>query len=585
MITETAFQWKGLADARTFREDFRFRSHTIEDDAGLMRPAVSMQYPPLGMSADLDAADEKTLLATAQSVLDEWIARFNTWHREQENIRSVDRLRHRWETLLTESLAQNHLVDLDRLRNNIQFTDSEIHTSLRQKKDAIPHPAMPVMGFIPPKPVYHEPEIQFKDRLLLRKALLIRLSEEEYTRKLDTWDKICNRIREHHEAQVAEYTEAVRRTEEMQESVEREIAEARMAYEELQRQQNEAVDILRINYQGGQPEAVERFLQRGLEQSDLPDPLPRNLELEYQRDSRALYVAMELPHPTAIPRAKSAAVDANTQQIRVTEYTPVEHAMLYNDIVHKLILRCFHDIFASDEAGVVDAISYHGWVRTLNRGNGQYENVCIATLFCTREEFSGINLAQVDPALCFRYLKGVSGPSFHELTPIPTRFTISKKTREQVPAHRQLEPLDGGKNLSLVSWPEFETMVLDIFTRELGKDNMELKRLAGGQDNGLEALAIDPDPLRGGTYLLHAHRSLEPLGLSAVRALYGAMMHEGAVKGILATTGEFTPEALAFARQKPLSLVDGKALQDLFEKHGRQVRVKRGESLMIKEQV
>ena len=585
MITETAFQWKGLADAETFREGFRLRSHTIEDDAGLLRPAVSMHYPPLGMQADLDAADEKTLQATAQAVLDEWIARFNAWYREQENIRSVNGLRDRWENLLTETLPLDQKVDLNRLRNNIQFADSDILASLRNKKAAIPVPVLPVMGFMPPKPIYQEPEIRFADRLLFRKNLLVRLSEEEYTRKLDTWDKICAKIREHYETQMAEYAEAVRRMEEQQETVEREITEARLAYEELQRQQNESVDVLRVNYQGGQPDVVERFLQLGMEQNDLPGPVPRNLELEYQRDSRALYVAMELPHPTAIPGAKSAVFDPETQQLRVTEYTPAEHAALYDDIIHKLVLRTFHDLFAADEAEVVDAISFHGWVRTLNRGNGQYENICIATLFCTREEFSGINLAQVDPALCFRYLKGVSGPRLHELTPIPTRFTISKKTREQVPAHRPLEPLDGGKNLALVSWTEFETMVLDIFSRELGHGSMELKRIPGGQDSCVEALAIDPDPLRGGTYLLHAYRDSSPLGLNAVRALYGALMHEGAAKGILATTSDFTPEALAFARQKPLTLIDGEELQELFEKHGRHVRVKRVEGLTIKEQV
>lgn len=258
---------------------------------------------------------------------------------------------------------------------------------------------------------------------------------------------------------------------------------------------------------------------------------------------------------------------------------------MYDDIVLKLILRSFHDIYAADEAGIVDAISLHGWVRTLNRGNGQYENICIASLFCTRNEFSGINLAQVDPALCFRYLKGISGPSLHELTPIPTRFTLSKKSKEQVPAARPLEPLDGGKNLSLVSWAEFETLVLDLFNKELAGNGIEMAPMSAGRDNRLEALGIDADPLRGGTYLLHAHRSIEPLGMEAVQAVYGALMHEGAIKGILTTTGDFTPEALAFARQKPLSLLDGKALQDLFDKHGRPVRTRRNEGLTIKEQV
>ncbi len=585
MITETALQWKGLADARMFREEFRMHSQTIEDDDGMVRPAVTMKYPPLGMSAELDAADEPALLTMAQSVLDERIAHFNAWYGEQEKIRSVNTYSRRWETLLTETLEKEHKVDLGRLRNNIQFTDSAIHADLLKKKQEIRMPYPPAMGFMPPKPVNSAPEIRFKDRMLFRTTLLVRLSEEEFTRKLETWEKICSRIREHHEAQMQEYMDAVRQAEARQESVDREIAEARMVYEALQRQENEAVDILQINYQGGQPEAVEKFLLLGLEQENLPGPLSKNVDLEYQRDSRTLFVSMELPHPAEIPKAQSAAFDPATKQVHVTEYTPEAFAAMYDDIVLKLILRSFHDIYAADEAGIVDAISLHGWVRTLNRGNGQYENICIASLFCTRNEFSGINLAQVDPALCFRYLKGISGPSLHELTPIPTRFTLSKKSKEQVPAARPLEPLDGGKNLSLVSWAEFETLVLDLFNKELAGNGIEMAPMSAGRDNRLEALGIDADPLRGGTYLLHAHRSIEPLGMEAVQAVYGALMHEGAIKGILTTTGDFTPEALAFARQKPLSLLDGKALQDLFDKHGRPVRTRRNEGLTIKEQV
>jgi restriction system protein len=53
--------------------------------------------------------------------------------------------------------------------------------------------------------------------------------------------------------------------------------------------------------------------------------------------------------------------------------------------------------------------------------------------------------------------------------------------------------------------------------------------------------------------------------VSLVREFYGVMVSEKAARGIFVTTGIFTPEAITFARGKPLELVDGPALARLVE--------------------
>ena len=50
-----------------------------------------------------------------------------------------------------------------------------------------------------------------------------------------------------------------------------------------------------------------------------------------------------------------------------------------------------------------------------------------------------------------------------------------------------------------------------------------------------------------------------------IRDLYGTLIHDGAVKAILITTGYFTAAAFAFARGKPIELVDGEVLEKLIE--------------------
>jgi restriction system protein len=66
-----------------------------------------------------------------------------------------------------------------------------------------------------------------------------------------------------------------------------------------------------------------------------------------------------------------------------------------------------------------------------------------------------------------------------------------------------------------------------------------------------------------------------------VKELFGSVIHEGAIKGILASTADFTPEAYEFARNKPISLLNGSTLLSLFEKHGYRLRINLREAVSL----
>ena len=61
--------------------------------------------------------------------------------------------------------------------------------------------------------------------------------------------------------------------------------------------------------------------------------------------------------------------------------------------------------------------------------------------------------------------------------------------------------------------------------------------------------------------------------VSAVRDLYGTMIAEGAAKGILVTTSHYGRDSREFAKDKPISLIDGANLVHMFQKHGRNVQI------------
>jgi len=51
------------------------------------------------------------------------------------------------------------------------------------------------------------------------------------------------------------------------------------------------------------------------------------------------------------------------------------------------------------------------------------------------------------------------------------------------------------------------------------------------------------------------------------------MIAEGATKGILVTTSHFGPDSREFAKDKPITLIDGENLVHMFQQHGRNLHI------------
>jgi len=87
--------------------------------------------------------------------------------------------------------------------------------------------------------------------------------------------------------------------------------------------------------------------------------------------------------------------------------------------------------------------------------------------------------------------------------------------------------------------------------------------------NAVEAVAF----IRGGKIIIQAKRYTNTVGVSAVRDLYGTVMNEGATKGILVTTSDYGKDSYEFAKDKPITLLNGSNLLALLEKHGHKARI------------
>jgi restriction system protein len=93
------------------------------------------------------------------------------------------------------------------------------------------------------------------------------------------------------------------------------------------------------------------------------------------------------------------------------------------------------------------------------------------------------------------------------------------------------------------------------------------------RDGGIDAVAFDPDPIRGGKFIIQAKRYNNVVPISTVRELNGIMADEGAVKSILVTTSYYGNVSREFAKDKPLTLLDGSNLIQMFNDYGYNVRI------------
>ena len=120
-------------------------------------------------------------------------------------------------------------------------------------------------------------------------------------------------------------------------------------------------------------------------------------------------------------------------------------------------------------------------------------------------------------------------------------------------------------NLATMDWADFEHLVRELFAQVFGT---EVRVTQASRDGGVDAIAFDPDPIRGGKFVIQAKRYNNIVPVSAVRDLYGTMINEGAVKGLLVTTSYYGNDSREFVKDKPITLIDGSNLIHMFQQYG-----------------
>lgn len=344
-------------------------------------------------------------------------------------------------------------------------------------------------------------------------------------------------------------------------------------FEAKQKEHNLQIDSHKATYEKRDPGAVCDYFDLVLAASNYPDFFTRECEIDYLTDSRVLIVNFTLINPEQVPTLKEVNYLATKDQFKEMHLSERESQTLYDSVLYQTALRTLHELFESDYAKTVDAAVFNGFVHGVDKASGHAFTACVMSLQASKEEFMAINLAQIEPKTCFKKLKGVSSSQLHGLAPIAPIVQMTRSDSRFVDAYAVAANLNESTNLASMDWEDFEHLVRELFEKEFRSTGGEVRITQASRDGGVDAVAFDPDPIRGGKIVIQAKRYTNVVGVSAVRDLYGTVMNEGATKGILVTTADYGPDSYAFANGKPLTLLNGSNLLHLLEKHGHKATI------------
>ncbi|MFM2222473.1 MAG: hypothetical protein RLZZ78_730 [Armatimonadota bacterium] len=527
--------------------------HTLYTRSGLVSYSVDITHPGLAKHRTIKAPNVPLLQQLATNEGDKWNS---TWLLQQQKLSEVKAkqagndtasrrtqealaLMNNISTTLAQTLKRNDAINWDELKRRLQY----------------PEPAPKIVP-TPTRPVMREPQLSLMDKVIPgRKDQLLKRAYTENELAVQAWQASVSDI----QRQNTENSEA--------------FAKRKQQYVDEVNSHNQSVDELRRDYLSCNQATIELYVDLVLTRSTYPDFMPNNWTGAYLPESRGFVLDFELPAIDRFPTLQEVKFVATRSEFTEKHITEKNAAKLYDDFIYQVALRTIHELFESDVASAIDFVVFNGIVNSINKATGQEQSACIATVQVDKPTFLAINLSAIEPKTCFKQLKGVSASTLSSLTPVAPLMRMDTSDKRFVESKDIASNIDDSTNLAAMNWEDFEHLVRELFAKEFTSSGSEVRVTRASRDGGVDAIAFDPDPIRGGKIVIQAKRYTNLVDVSAVRDLYGTVMNEGATKGILVTTSDFGPDAYAFANGKPISLLNGANLLHLLERHGRKAYI------------
>lgn len=503
----------------------------------------------------------------AQLQADDWMTRWNAIQ-ARDAARTTREEKKALAAQRTEE-AQATIEDLERtLAQTLSIDDSIDWEQLKDtSKFAERRPAKPREPKYPSEPNRDDPS--FKAQLSLLDRLIGSWREAKETQALRAYEKAHGDWTDTTATLKKQFDEQLRQHAD-------DVAawnSRKQDFIDAQNESNTAIDRQRERYERREAAAIEEYYDLVLSRSAYPDWMPQEFQIDYTSDTANLLICYSLPSIDELPRLQDVTYVQSRNEFKEKNLPDARVKKLYDSLVYQIVLRTVHEVFEADQLQALQSVVFNGYVTAVDPSTGLSATACILSLQASRDEFLKINLGQVDPKACFKSLKGVGSSKLHTLTAVAPIMELRLDDARFVSARDVTNALDDSTNLATMDWEDFEHLIREVFEQEFRSSGGEVKVTQASRDGGVDAVAFDPDPIRGGKIVIQAKRYTNTVGVAAVRDLYGTVVNEGATKGILVTTSDYGPDAYGFAKDKPIVLMNGANLLHLLERHGHKAQI------------
>jgi len=193
---------------------------------------------------------------------------------------------------------------------------------------------------------------------------------------------------------------------------------------------------------------------------------------------------------------------------------------LYEKLIARVALRTLAEAFDVAPPTLVGGIVFNGYVSAKDRATGKPVRPLLISVQAMRDAFAEIVLdePELDPKACLkRYLNAMISPHPYDLEPVEPvlKFDLSKyKFVEEMDV---IAGLDSRPDLLALTPGEFEHLTRRLF-EAMG---MASWKTQDSKDDGVDAVAVNEDPIVGGLCIIQAKRYSKIVGVEAVHASGG----------------------------------------------------------------
>jgi restriction system protein len=334
----------------------------------------------------------------------------------------------------------------------------------------------------------------------------------------------------------------------------RRLAERRREYDrkataaaDTAAEHNAEVDQFERDFHAGDPEAVAQFCTMALDSSVYPEGFAHRTRALYRPEPKEVVVEFELPPQSVIPVERDYKYVMARDEITTVARPLKEIKDRYARLIAQVALRTIHEVFVCDQAGVAAIVTFSGHLSTKDMATGQPVRPCLISVSAKREDFTRFVLTDLDPVACLRKLNALVSNHPYDLEAVRPvlDFEMLLTLYKFVEGMDAVAGLDSRPDLLDMTPTEFEHLVRQLFERM----GMKSWVTQASKDDGVDAVAVNEDPVFGGLCIIQAKRYRGPVGVEAVRALAGVMEDKHATKGIMVTTSWVTKDGHAFTNR------------------------------------